>query len=152
MGLFKRSGYWADVTPTGMIADFVQVWKQAGRNRWRIAALSGACTAGIFTVMFQQEAKGPHPPPEVTYITTWKADRSDSEIIASNIANQKRKEAYAAEQARRDESVREIYKSLGRMSGMDVEKIAREAEAEKVAEQQAFQERMAASRAKAARE
>ncbi len=148
MGLFKRSGYWADVRPTGMVRDFVEVWKQAGTNRWRIAAASGICTFSIFAMMWQQEAKGPHPPPDVTYITSWHADRSDEEIMASNIANQKIKEERAAERARRDEQVREIYKTLGRYSGMDVEKIAREADAERAAEEQAFRDEIDRRRAK----
>ena len=147
MGLFKRTGFWADVKPIGMVADFIEVWKQAGAHRWRIAALSAACTFAVFAVMWQQEASGPHAPPKVTYITSWHADRTDEEIMASNIANQKRKEAYAAEQAKRDEEVRNIYKALGRLSGMDVEKIAREADAERAAEKKAFLEEMARKRA-----
>lgn len=134
MALIRRSDYWRRVTPTGAVTDFFAVWRQAGRNRWRIAALAGACTAAIFSVMWQQEAKGPHPPPKVTYITSWHADRTDEEIIASNIANQQRKEQLAAEQAKRDAEVREIYKALGRMAGMDVERIEREAQAERAAE------------------
>lgn len=140
--LFKRSGYWKDVSPTGMIADFREVWKQAGHNRWRIAAVSAACTFGIFFLMSTQEGKGPHPPPKVTYISTLPQHRSDAQILAENIANQKRKEAWAAQQAKRDAEVREIYKTVGRMSGMDVDKIAREAEARQAAEDKAEAERI----------
>ncbi|WP_091146549.1 hypothetical protein [Novosphingobium sp. CF614] len=142
MALFKRSGYWKDVNPTGMVADFREVWKQAGHNRWRFAAVSAACTFGVFYLMSTQEAKGPHPPPRITYITTLPAHRTDAEIMAENIANQKRKEAWAAEQARRDKEVRDIYKTIGRMSGMDVDKIAREADAEEVARAKAEAERI----------
>lgn len=147
MGLFKRSGYWADVKPIGMIADFREVWRQSYGNRLRIGALSAACTFAVFGTMWQQEAKGPHPPPEVTYVASWHADRTDEEIVASNVANQELKEKYAAEQAKRDEAVRDIYKTLGRMAGMDVEKIAREADAERAAEEKAFLEEMARRRA-----
>jgi len=147
MALFKRSGYLADIKPTGMFADFVSVWKQAGRNRWRVAFVSAGCTFAVFGAIAQQGVKGPHPPPEVTYITSWRADRSDEEIRKSNIVHQRAKERFAAEQARRDEDVREIYKKLGRMSGMDVEKIAREADAERAAEKQAFRDAMKQRRA-----
>lgn len=137
----KRTGYWQDVSPTGMFADFRMVWKQAGHNRWRIAAVSGACTFAIFYLMMGQEASAPHPPPKVTYISTLPEHRSDAEILKDNIANQKAKEALAREQAKRDADVREIYKTLGRWSGMDVDKIAREAEAEQKAEEKRhFQE------------
>ncbi|HKX77474.1 MAG TPA: hypothetical protein VJM34_03030 [Novosphingobium sp.] len=146
MALFKRSGYWRDVNPTGMVADFIDVWKQAGSNRWRIGAVAAACTFAVFSVMWDEEVRGPQPAPDVTYITTFEEGRSDAQIAASNVAHQKRKEAIAAEQARRDEDVREMYKTLGRMSGMDVEKIAREAEAEKAAEEKAFRDEIAAKR------
>lgn len=142
MSLFKRSGYWKDVSPTGMIADFREVWRQAGQNRWRIAAVAAACTFGVFYLMFTQEGKAPHLPPKVTYITTLPAHRTDEQILAENIANQKRKEAWAADQARRDKEVREIYKTIGRMSGMDVDKIAREADAEDAARAKAEAERI----------
>lgn len=137
MSLFKRSGYWKDVSPTGMVADFREVWKQAGQNRWRFAALSAACTFGVFYLMSTQEAKGPHPPPKVTYISVLKAHRTDSEIAAENVENQKRKEAWEAEVARREKDVQDMYKAVGRASGMDVDKIAREAEVENAAREKA---------------
>lgn len=137
MGMFKRSGMWNDVSPTGMIADFREVWRQAGQNRWRFAVVAAACTAGVFTVMMQQEASAPHLPPKVTYISVLPSHRTDAEIMASNLANQKSKEAFAREQAKRNEDVRNLYKTLGRVSGMDVDKIAREADAEAAAEKKA---------------
>lgn len=139
MPLFKRSGYWKDVSPTGMIAEFKAVWKQAGRNRWRIAAVSAACTFSIFYLMFQQEAKGPHPPPEIVYITTLPEHRTEAEIIASNVENQRRKEAVNRILSEREQEVRDLYKAIGRASGMDVDQIAREAEAERAAEEAARQ-------------
>lgn len=137
MGLFKRSGYWKDVSPTGMIADFVAVWKQAGHNRWRIAALSAACTLGVFTVMWEQGGEAPHLPPKIDYITTFAPGRTDAQIEASNIAHEKIKKEMAAEQAVRDEKVKDIYRTLGRMAGMDVEKIERDAKADKAARDKA---------------
>jgi hypothetical protein len=150
MSLFKRSGYWQHVRPTGMIADFREVWKQAGSNRWRIAALAAACTFGVFYLMTQQGGRAPHPPPEVTYITSWRADRSIEEIRASNQRNQQIKDVLAAEQAVRDEEVKGIYRTLGEISGMDVKKIEAEAAAERKAEEKAFLERMATQQGKAA--
>jgi len=132
-----------------MIADFREVWKQAGGNRWRIAALAAVCTFGVFYVMANQGGRAPHPPPEVTYITSWRADRTDAEIRESNIRNQKIKELLAAEQAQRDEQVKEIYRTLGEMSGMNTQKIEAEAAAERAAEVKAFLERMARQREEA---
>jgi len=135
MALIRPSSFWREASPRGAIADFITVWKQAGHNRWRIAAMSGACTFAVFSVMWQEEARGPPQPPKVDYIRVWPAHRTDEEIIASNVANQKRKERLAAEQARRDEDVREIYKTLGRLSGMDVDAIEKKAMAERAAEE-----------------
>lgn len=140
--MLKRSGIWKDANPTGMVADFKLVWKQAGHNRWRIAAVSAACTFGVFYLMFTQEGSAPHPPPKVTWISVLKEHRTDAEIEAENVANQKAKEAYAREIARRDKDVRDLYKAIGRYSGMDVDKIAREAEAEEAAKAKADRERV----------
>jgi hypothetical protein len=149
MNPLKRSGYWKDVRPVGMIADFVTVWKQAGNNRWRIAAVAAACTFALFYLMTSQGETAPHPPPKVTYITSWSADRSDAEIEASNIRNQEIKDILAAEQAERDEKVKNIYRTLGKMSGLDTEKIEAEAAAERAAEEKALREEMARRQAKA---
>lgn len=130
MALLRRSSFWRDVNLRGSISDLRIVFQQAGRNRWRIGFAAAACTIAMFSVMWQEEARGLPPRPTVTYITSWPADRPMAEIIASNIANQKRKERLAAEQARREEEVRQIYKTIGRMSGMDVDAIERKAKAE----------------------
>lgn len=138
----KRTGMWKDVNPTGMVADFKLVWKQAGHNRWRIAAVSAACTFGVFYLMFTQEGSAPHPPPKITWISVLKEHRTDAEIEAENIANQKAKEANARELARRDREVRELYKTIGRYSGMDVDKMARDADAEDAAKVKAERARI----------
>ncbi len=138
----KRTGMWKDVNPTGMVADFKLVWKQAGHNRWRIAAVSAACTFGVFYLMFTQEGSAPHPPPKVTWISVLKEHRTDAEIEAENIANQKAKEANARELARRDKEVRELYKTIGRYSGMDVDKMARDADAQDAAKAKAERARI----------
>ena len=140
MPLIRPSTYWRHVSPRGAVHDFVEVYRQSGKNRWIIGGLSALCTTAIFSVMAQEGAHGPPRPPEVTYITAWPEHRTDAEIIASNIANQKRKEMLAAEQARRDEAVRQAYKTLGRLSGMDVDAIERRAQAERAAEERAKKE------------
>jgi hypothetical protein len=128
---------WKNVDPVGAIADFRTVFQQAGKNRWRIAVLAAAATGAMFSVMFQEEHRIQPRPPQVTYITSWHADRTDAEIIASNIANQRYQDQLRAEQAKRDAEVREVYKTLGRMSGMDVDAIEAQAQAEKAAEEAA---------------
>lgn len=128
---------WKNADPVGAIADFRTVWNQAGKNRWRIAALAAAATVAVFSLMFQEQYRVQPRPPEVIYITSWHADRTDAEIVASNEANQKYQDQLRAEQARRDEEVREIYKKIGRLSGMDVDAIEAKAKAERAAEEAA---------------
>ncbi len=136
--------YWRNINPTGAIADFRTVFQQAGRNRWRFAFLAALTTLGVFSIMVQENWKKPRPKAEITYITSWRADRSQAEIIATNIANQKRKEARAAEQAQREEAVRNIYKKIGRASGMDVDGIERQARIDQAAETAAAKTKAAA--------
>lgn len=141
MALIRPSSFLRDANPRGLISDFLAVWRQADRHRWRFAALAAACTIAVFSVMWQQEARGLPPPPKITYITDWTTHRTNAQIMASNIANQKRKERLAAEQAKRDEEVRKIYMSLGRMAGMDVDAIAKKDDAERAAEERADRKR-----------
>jgi hypothetical protein len=133
MALFQRSGMWRDVSPGGAIGDFITVFKQAGPNRWRYAFLAMLPPLGIFYVFAQEEGLGKPPPPKIDYITTFRPDRSEAEIVKSNIEHQKVKDQLEAEQARRAEETRQIYKSLGRMSGMDVDAIERKAKEERAA-------------------
>ena len=135
MALLRPSNLFRNaVSPRGMVEDFVEVFRQAGNNRWRIGFLALACTIAVFSVMAQEGGRGLPRPPEVTYITVWDPHRTEAEIVASNIANQRRKERLAAEQAKREEEVRNIYKTIGRASGMDVDAIEMKAKAEQAAE------------------
>ncbi len=146
MAFFRPSSFFRNVsTPRGMVQDFVEVFRQAGSNRWRIAVAAAACTLGIFSVMWQEEARGPPRPPHITYITVWDPNRTEAQIIASNIANQRRKERLAAEEAKREDDVRQMYMALGLATGMDVDAIARKAKADQAA--QAARDKAAAQRA-----
>jgi hypothetical protein len=125
--------YWKNVNPVGAIADFRTVFQQAGRNRWRIAVLAAAATITLFSLMTPEDQWIEPRSPQVTYITSWHADRSDAEIVASNLENEKNQAALRAEQAKREAEVREMYRTIGRASGMDVEAIERKAAAERAA-------------------
>ncbi len=134
MALIRSPAFLRDVSVTGSVADLRIVWQQSQPYRWRIMLASAAMTLGMFSVIWQEGGQGLPPPPKITYITSWRADRSIEEIRRTNIANQKRKEQLAAEQAKREEEVRNIYKKIGSMSGMDVEAIEKKAAAERAAE------------------
>lgn len=128
--------FWRKISPTRAIRDFKREFVRPNPYRWQIVLVSAAATFAVFSVMWHEEEIGPPARPEITYITSWRADRSDAEIIASNLANQKRKDELAKLEAERQERIKGMYRTLGRMSGMDVEKIESEAEAEGAAEKQ----------------
>ncbi|MEP7222745.1 MAG: hypothetical protein ABI673_08775 [Novosphingobium sp.] len=142
----KRS-FWNNVHPVGAIADLRAVYHQAGKYRWRFMLAAFACTGGIFFMMVQESWKLPPAKPKVVFINSWVGPRSDEEILASNIENQKRKDRDEADQKARDEKVKDMYRAVGRASGMDVEAIEKQARAD----EQAQAARAAAAEAAAAK-
>ncbi|HZU62189.1 MAG TPA: hypothetical protein VFF98_00785 [Novosphingobium sp.] len=129
--LFKRKGqFWDDVSLSGFIGDFLTVFRQAGRLRWRISALAVACTYAVFSLIIHDEHRIEPRLPTITYITSWEDGRTDAEILAGNRANQRRKEAEAAREAAADADVKGMYKAVGRASGLDVDQMERQAKAD----------------------
>lgn len=118
----------------GGAADFWDYIRRPTPMRWPALAISVLCTAILLFWVVREEVFSPPERPKVSLIRTFAADRTEAEIIASNIANQKRKERLAAEQAQRDEQVKDLYRQLGRASGMDVDAMERKIAAEKAAE------------------
>jgi len=137
-----KASFWRNVHPAGAIGDFITVWKEAGARRWPFVALALSTTLGVFYMIAAESWKGPPPRPTVVYINSWTADRSDAEIARTNAENQRLQDELAAEQAKRDAKVKDIYRTIGKASGMDVdaiEKKAREdAAREKAAHDQAI--------------
>ncbi|MDE2404911.1 MAG: hypothetical protein KGM17_09610 [Sphingomonadales bacterium] len=119
--------------PTDAIGDFVAVWRDAGRHRWKFLLAAIGTTALVFSLVVWEEHRIPPRPPQIVWINSWRADRSDAEIKATNLEYQRRKDAEQAAEARNAEEVRQIYKTLGRLSGMDVDAIERRAKAEQAA-------------------
>ena len=130
-------GFWKNFNPTGAVGDFITVFRSAGPNRWRFMVPAALMTFGVFYVIAQEGSQGPPRRSKVIYINSWRADRSDAVIRAGNIANQKRKDALAADEAKRAEDVRQMYKTIGRWSGMDVDAIEKRAMADRAAEEAA---------------
>jgi hypothetical protein len=112
-----------DVSFVGAGADLITFLRTPRQHRWLLVIL--ACAPPAFIVLlFNLDVLEVTRPgePEVTYIESWPADRSIKEIVASNLARQKIEDEQEAK-------IREAYKALGRASGMDVDRIEREAEA-----------------------
>ncbi|PLK26616.1 hypothetical protein [Novosphingobium sp. TH158] len=134
LGLGKRS-YWQHINPRGALADFREVFRQAGKNRWRIAAASLAITSVLFWALTKDSWRIPPARPQITYINSWPLDRTEAETQAFIRKNQAMKDEQEAIRKRNEEETKALYRQLGRISGMDVEKIEREAREQEAAEQ-----------------
>lgn len=95
------------------------------RIRLGILMLAAVVPALVFWQFGKERWRIPPAPPKVEYISTFEEGRTDAEIIASNRANQAVQDRLRAEQRKREEEAREIYRSLGRASGMDVDAMER---------------------------
>ncbi|WP_183623718.1 hypothetical protein [Novosphingobium sediminicola] len=136
--VFKRkNSMWSDVSPTGAVSDFVSVWRSSGRHRWRFVLAAFVASGTVLSLIIREEHRAPPRLPSITYINSWRADRSDEEIKASNLAFQKIKDDRLREQAEAEEETKKLYRTLGRISGMDVDKIERDAAAQRAAEAKA---------------
>ncbi|MEM7702800.1 MAG: hypothetical protein AAF251_12740 [Pseudomonadota bacterium] len=124
----------------------VDFWHEFRRpNPLRVPMLL-ASTVPLLVIFYWLSGETHYSNPErpvITYISTLDQARSDAEIIASNESNQEVKDLREAAADDLAERKREIYKQLGRGLGMDVDKIAAEADARKAAEEAAAAERRA---------
>lgn len=127
MGMINR------FNPTPGALDFWNEFRKPTPYRWPVLGLSILLTFGLMYHITSESALVPPAPPKVTYISSFPAGRSDAEIIASNIENQKNQDAVAALLEQGEERKRELYRTLGRASGMDVDEIEREAAKERAA-------------------
>jgi hypothetical protein len=138
--------YWQRFNPRGAFEDLVGYWRQPTPYRWQILALSVAITFTGMVLLIPESQRQPPKHPTVTYISTFEAGRTDAEISASNIANQKHQDELQAlrdaAEARRKDRVR----ALARATGIDVEAMERQIAADKARDQ------AAAARAERARE
>lgn len=120
--------------PAGGIADFWHEIRRPTPYRWPVLGASLLCSFALLFWVTQERVLVPPESPKVSYVSTFAEGRTDAEIMASNRANQMRKERLAAEQAKRDEEVREMYRALGRATGIDVDAMERKIEEERATE------------------
>lgn len=119
MGLLK------DASVSGGIGDLIAFVRHTPPGeRLLPAALAIACTAFILLLFYLDPKVNTYTyvPQEVIYVENWTNDRTDEEILQDRWQIQCLKDKLEAER-------REAMKELGRMSGMDVDEIEREAEA-----------------------
>ncbi|WP_347302259.1 hypothetical protein V5740_09585 [Croceibacterium sp. TMG7-5b_MA50] len=125
--------FWRRISPRRAVEDFAHEWRQPAPHRWKVLGVSVAATFFI-GMMFVPKSQRIEPrPPEVTWITSYAADRSDAEIAASNLANQQRQDEIAARLAKREEIRKNLYRELGRATFLDVDEMERKIAADEAA-------------------
>lgn len=122
------------VSPKRAVHDFVEHWQQPTEHRWPLLGVAAAATFAIFMLFIPESQRIEPRRPDVTYITSWAPDRTEDEIIASNIENQRRKDEREALEEQRTELRKDIYRALGRATFIDVDKMEADIEAERAAE------------------
>lgn len=120
--------------PTGGLLDFWHEIRRPTPYRWPILGLSLLCSFALLFWVTKERVLVPPEPPKVSFISTFAEGRTDAQIIASNLENQRRKERREAEQAKLDEEVKAAYRALGRATGVDVDAMERKIAADKAAE------------------
>lgn len=133
-----------NVSPRRAVVDLWNVLGAPSEFRGRALLMAALVTGGIFYLMTLQEGRGLPKPPTIIYFESWRADRSDKEIIAGNIAAQKKADEEEAAEEQRAEDVRRMYKAVGAATGIDTQKMYDEGTAERAAERKAEKERNAA--------
>lgn len=110
------------ISPTGAAADIAVVWRD-NPYRWRVLAISAVLTGGMLYGFLPPNKRADPRSPEVTWITTFAEGRTDAEIIASNELNQQRQNELDAQDAERAELRKQMYRALGRATGLDVDEM-----------------------------
>lgn len=131
MSLLKR------FNPGPGAADLWEYIKQPQEYRWPIVFASCIPVAVILLWAGSESVIAPLDRPSVTYITTLDENRTDDEILQSNIENQRVQDERRAKAEELEERKREMYRALGAASGMDVEAMEDRAAAERAREEAA---------------
>tara|TARA_R110002072_G_scaffold131877_5_gene271915 strand:+ start:762 stop:1268 length:507 start_codon:yes stop_codon:yes gene_type:complete len=123
------------LNPVGGFQDLWNEFKRPTPYRWPIL---GASLLSTFVLMFwvtQEQVIGPPARPQVSLISTFAEGRSEAEIIASNIENQRLKEQWKARRAEREAEIQDMYRTLGRATGIDVDAMERQIAEERAREE-----------------
>ena len=126
--------FWSRISPKRAVDDFAGQWNEPTPHRWQILGVAAAATFAVLMVFIPDSERAPPARPEVTYISTWAADRTREEIVASNLANQARKDELAARRAELEERKKELYRALGRATFIDVDAMEAEIQGESAAD------------------
>ena len=128
MSLVKR------LDPREGVADFWNEFRRPNPYRWPILGASALMTGSLLFFIVTDRTYIPPERPEVDYITTFQDGRTDAQILADNMRNQEFQDEVSRQIEEREETKRDLFRTLGEMSGMDVERIEREAAEERARE------------------
>lgn len=99
-------------SPRALWADLRTFWAGRARHQWVAAVLALLVPAAIVTAFYFDASTNILPGERITFIQSWRADRSDAEIIAKQKADRAAREA--AQRARQRE-FQKLDESLNRM-------------------------------------
>lgn len=129
-----KLSFWQRLNAKRAVKDFAGEWQRPSPHRWPVLGVAMAITFTMFWTMVPEDQRGYTIRPDIIYVSSWFEGRSDDEIIAGNEANQTRKDERAALRKRREELRKDMYRSLGRATGIDVDEIEADIEAAEAAE------------------
>ena len=98
------------VGPRAALADLRAFMRHRSREQFIGAALAVLVTMIIIIEFLVDSKINTAPPPQVVYAESWKADRTDAEIIAQQKVDQSKREAAAKEKQRQ---FQKLEKQLG---------------------------------------
>jgi hypothetical protein len=134
--------FFRDVSPGGAVRGFFEQW-HGNPYRWRVLAVSIALTAIVFYLFIPPNVRADPRPFDIVYISTFEEGRSDEEIIASNIANQKVQDEYRALEKERVKIRQDAAAAIGRATGLDIEGMKAEIAKEEAAAERKLERRRA---------
>lgn len=120
--------FFRDVSLRNAGSDLLAFLRMTDRHSFPLLLAACVPTAIIMYTFYLDSLEKSKPPPQsVTYFESWPATRTIEESKAAIAERQKLKDEMMKQQ-------KEAYKAFGRAVGMDVERIEREAEADRAAE------------------
>ena len=99
--------------PSVAYNDLRDFLRQRPRHQWLAGTLAVMIPLAILTAFFVDASMSARPRPDIHYINSWPADRSDEEIKASQQAAAERREAIREERQRQWQRVQKQAESLG---------------------------------------
>ena len=107
------NSFWSKITPLAAYRDLRQFLASRTRQDMLFAAISFAIVVALALGFFQDSRYTPaYKRPAIICVTSWRADRTDAEILAQQKIDQIKKKKDDAERARIEAAEREKYRKV----------------------------------------